>query len=402
MPGWHEKTKALQDAGKLQLVGIIQEQHPDRTRLFMQWKEMGWPLLIDSLNLLDVSAVPLTYLVDEEGVVRYERPSDEDLETFLATDYANEDAAAPSLDPEVGSPEYALLWEDDGDVSDAITKLGGRIAEAPEDSRAHFRLGVAYRKRYDSGERRAGDFQKAVEHWVRALELDPNQYIFRRRIQQYGPRLDKPYPFYDWVPEARAAVEARDETPVTLRVEPGGAEFAAPLKSFAASAETGTSPDPDGRIFRDEKPLIVAETVVVPTVVEPGESARIHVAFRPDLSLKAHWNNEVDDLVFWVDPPAGWSVDRHHHTVAIPREPVSQELRQVEFEIVSPEDFEGTETIPAYALYYVCEDVDGTCLFRRQDVHVEVSAPSLEISAPAAKIVPKELEAHGDVRIDNY
>ena len=83
MPGWHEKTKALQEAGKLELVGIIEEQHPDRTRLFMQWNEMGWPLLIDSLNLLDVSAVPLTYLVDEGGVVRFERPSDEDLEMFF-------------------------------------------------------------------------------------------------------------------------------------------------------------------------------------------------------------------------------------------------------------------------------------------------------------------------------
>ena len=238
---------------------------------------------------------------------------------------------------------------------------------------ALFRLGVAHRKRYDSPIRRDGDFSRAVEHWTAALDLNPNQYIFRRRIQQYGPRLDKPYPFYDWVPEARAAVEARGETPVTLRVEPGGAEFAEPLKSFAESRETGQSPDPDGRIYRDEKPLIVAESVVVPTVIEPGESARIHVVLRPDLSLKAHWNNEVDDLVFWVEPPEGFRVDRHYHTVAIPPESVSQELRQVEFEIASPENFTGKATIPAYALYYVCEDVDGTCLFRRQDVHVELS-----------------------------
>ena len=145
-----------------------------------------------------MSAVPLTYLVDEGGVVRFKRPSDEDLEIFLATDYTSADNHARSLDPERDSPEHVLLWGDDRDVSDAITELGQRIGEAPEDSRAHFRLGVAYRKRYDSAERRAGDFQKAVEQWVRALELDPNQYIFRRRIQQYGPRLDKPYPFYDW------------------------------------------------------------------------------------------------------------------------------------------------------------------------------------------------------------
>ncbi len=82
MPGWHEKTKALEREGKLRVVGIIEEQHPDRTRLFMQWKEMDFPLLHDSLNLLDVEAVPLTYLIDERGVVRYEKPSDEDLRLF--------------------------------------------------------------------------------------------------------------------------------------------------------------------------------------------------------------------------------------------------------------------------------------------------------------------------------
>jgi hypothetical protein len=45
----------------------------------------------------------------------------------------------------------------------------------------------------------------------------------------------------------------------------------------------------------------------------------------------------------------------------------------VEFELHSPPDAEpGRIAIPAYALYYVCEDVDGTCLFRRQDVLLEV------------------------------
>ena len=37
----------------------------------------------------------------------------------------------------------------------------------------------------------------------------------------------------------------------------------------------------------------------------------------------------------------------------------------------SPED-DGAVRIPGYALYYVCEDIDGTCLYRRQDLEVEV------------------------------
>lgn len=48
MPGWHQATEELQDDGSVQMVGVIQEQHPDRARLFMQWKEMGWPMLVDS------------------------------------------------------------------------------------------------------------------------------------------------------------------------------------------------------------------------------------------------------------------------------------------------------------------------------------------------------------------
>ena len=374
MPGWHEKTKALQQEGKLRLVGIVEEQHPDRTRLFMQWKEMGWPLLHDPLNLLDVEAVPLTYLIDEHGVVRYEKPSEEDLRTFLATDYSPIAAEPLDLIPASGSAEHLLLWEGDASLERAIRVLEERVRERPDDARAHFRLGVARRREYDSDFRAANDFQKAIEQWVKALDLDPNQYIFRRRIQQYGPRLDKPYPFYDWVPEARQALLGRGETPVELRVEPGGAEFAAPIEKLVDDGrpDERVEPDPEGRIYRDDKPLIRSETVVVPNVVASGEAARVHVVLRPDENVKAHWNNEVSDLVFWVSPPRGWRVDDRLHRVAVPPEPVSQELRRIEFEIQAPPGFSGSTTIPAYALYYVCEDVDGTCLYRRQDIEATI------------------------------
>ena len=66
------------------MIGIIQEQHPERTQLFMQWKEMDWPILVDSLNLLNVSAVPITALIDENGIVRKLRPQPGDLVRFLA------------------------------------------------------------------------------------------------------------------------------------------------------------------------------------------------------------------------------------------------------------------------------------------------------------------------------
>ncbi len=377
MPGWHERTKALQHDGKLRQIGIVEEQHPDRTRLFMQWKEMDWPLLHDPLNLLGVEAVPLTYLIDEWGVVRYEKPNDGDLTAFLAADYPSPEAGSLDLVPETDSPEHKLLWESDDSLPSAIRLLEAHVLDRPDDARVHFRLGVAYRRRYDSRSPAPGDFQKAVDHWVRALEIDPNQYVFRRRIQQYGPRLDKPYPFYDWVPEARHAIRARGEAPIELLVEPGGAEFAAPIEKLPDDAGPPSSggpiePDPEGRIHRDETPLIRVETVVVPNVVAAGEAARVHVVLRPDETVKAHWNNEVSDLDLWVSPPHGWRVDRRLHRVAVPPEPVSQETRRVEIEIQTPLGFAGSETIPAYALYYVCEDVDGTCLYRRQDLELTV------------------------------
>ena len=51
------------------------------------------------------------------------------------------------------------------------------------------------------------------------------------RIQQYGPRLDKPYPFYDWVPTAIEEITARGETPVDLSVELVASEFAEPSQA---------------------------------------------------------------------------------------------------------------------------------------------------------------------------
>ena len=64
-------------------MGIIQEQHPDRCRLFMQWKEMDWPILVDALKLYGVDAVPITYAIDEAGIVRAVNPKPADLDAFL-------------------------------------------------------------------------------------------------------------------------------------------------------------------------------------------------------------------------------------------------------------------------------------------------------------------------------
>ncbi|MCA9184416.1 MAG: hypothetical protein R3E01_09840 [Pirellulaceae bacterium] len=44
--------------GQLVLLGVTQEQHPDRCQLFAQWKEFDWPILHDPTNWMESTAVP--------------------------------------------------------------------------------------------------------------------------------------------------------------------------------------------------------------------------------------------------------------------------------------------------------------------------------------------------------
>jgi len=380
VPGWHEATKEWQEAGDLQMVGIIQEQHPDRARLFMQWKEMDWPILIDSLDLLETTVVPMTLLIDEHGVIRQIQPPRDRLDelraNFLDVAFEAPDAAADSLLPEMSdaATEAVSLYLWDGAVDpNAVVGAFERAVDADaEHGYTLFRTGVAYRWRYDSDAARRGDFQRAVHYWERALAVDPNNYIWRRRIQQYGPRLAKPYSFYDWVVTARREITERGEEPSALGVEPGGAEFAQPQRAFTVDEAGLEPPEMDDRIYRDNGEYVEVEATMVPSAIAPGASTRAHLSFVPNEAIKAHWNNEVDDLIFWVEVPAGWQLDRRAVTVPNPPETVSNETRRVELEIKAPEDASGRYELPGYALYYVCEDVNGICLYRRQDVSLVV------------------------------
>ncbi|MFQ5700756.1 MAG: hypothetical protein ACE5HU_02815 [Acidobacteriota bacterium] len=390
VPGWHERTKTFQREGRVHMAGIIQEQHPDRARLFMQWKKMDWPIMVDALDRLGIDVVPLTVLIDERGLVRAIRPDFDTFKAFLDEPAPAKPAAArPAVQrPDLAALEKAarsgprraqirladalVLWRGTAGLDRAIALYRAALRADPGDGPVHFRLGVALRERYESERRRTDDFARAVEEWGKALDIEPNQYIWRRRIQQYGPRLMKPYPFYDWVAQARADIMARGERPVALRVEPAGTELAHPARIFQGSPPGEAEPDPRGRIRRDEAGLIRVETTLVPARLHSGGAGRVHIVFRPDRTLQAHWNNKVGDLVLWISPPQGWTVDTDHLTVPSPREPVSEEPRRLEFEVKPPDGFTGSATIPAYALYYVCEGVNGTCLYRRGDIPITV------------------------------
>lgn len=371
MPGWHARTKDLVAAKKLKVIGIVEEQHPERAVLFMQWQQMDWPVMSDPLNLLGVYAIPYTFLIDQHGIIRYKNPKPADLEKFLATDYPAAGGAGPqplAIDPD--SPEHALMWGGDDAIGGAIKQLEQRVASDPEDDNAFFRLGVAYRKRHDSLQRQPGDFAAAVTAWQQALKLNPRQYIWRRRIQQFGPRLDKPYSFYDWVNAARVAIIERGENPHPLSAEPGGSEFARPGKSDAAHSKA-EHPDPESELPADKLGLVKVEAVVVPSTDSAKPAARVHLRFRPSKALKVHWTNDAGGLSFFIAEDPAITIHDREPDAPLPKQPASSEERGIEFE-VRPADGETSlpPSIKGAAFYYVCEDLDGVCQYLRQDIEI--------------------------------
>lgn len=348
------------EAGSLAVVGVVQEQHPDRARLYAAWRGIDWPILVDSLNLLDLSAVPIVLGLDERGVVRETRPRPGDLARFVGATYSAIETPPGLNDAVVPTGAPAAFFE--GDYTRALELFAG------DDPRDVFRRGVAHRARADSERRRPGDEQAAIDLWYEALRREPNQYIWRRRLQQYGPRLDQPYDFYGWVEEARAAIRARGGEPPVLAAEPMGAEVAA----WSDGGEV-PDPDPDGRLSRDER-LVDVEVAVTPPAVPPGGRARVRATFR---LRDARWNNEADPLQLSLRLAAGAALGEGR--LVHPQAPAaeSSEVRTIEFEIRAPDLApDGDLEISAYAVYSVCEESGGVCLFVRRDLRIAIRIDS--------------------------
>lgn len=377
------------------MFGIAQEHHADRCRLFAQWKGLDFPILHDPINVMGAKAVPLLIGIDELGIVRAVNPKLEDFEeSFLNKSYAKTPSNIEKLfelsPPDIEAlkqkasqsntsnawitlGDVLALWHSPDLINDAISAYSHALEIMPIQPRIFFRLGECYFVRYESDQNQPGDFQKAVNFWGRALSKDPNQYIWRRRIQQFGPLLDKPYPFYDWVDRAQSEIRARGEIPVVLKVLPSKSEIAGPIKEFSSVGESSIPPDPEGRIHRDAEGLIESEVAVVPMSIHPGEPARIHVTFRPSTTKKAHWNNEVDPLRLWIDLPQDWKADSILLTAEQPDAKESNEIRRIDFGVQSPLSISpGRISFTAYALYYVCEGIHGVCEFLRQDIKIEI------------------------------
>ena len=401
---WQKAVRPYIESGDMIAIGVVQEQHPDRTRLYRQWRELDWPIFVDSMNTIDhVTVVPVPMAIDEAGVVVHTRFNPSQLDDFIKTEHEALDVPADynrvpepdieSLRAAAERSQTADAWLDLGraefnygsknDIGRSILALKRAVEIDASSGAAHFALGAALRRRYETQFREPADAQKAVEQWGHALEINPNHYIWRRRIQQYGPRLDKPYNFYFWVAQAREDIRARGEEPIRLAAEPMGSEIAPPARAAAKSRRIKLkNPDPRGRINRDLKHLVEVEPMLTPARVQPGHRARVRMTFRLNESTRPLWNNEADDLVLWVDLPDGLTMVEGDLAFPNPEQPETRELRHIEFEVALAETLAGqTLEFPGYALYYVCEDEGGVCYYLRNDFSVSLTvdpdAPTL-------------------------
>ena len=345
-------------SGKLTTLGIVQEQHPDRAALYMQWQKMDWPVLADPFNRLGVKVVAITMLVDESGIIRYKNPSPKDFVKFMASSY----------------PKQTLKRIDDS-FDGSLATLEAALKKSPKDPMAYFRLGVALRQRFDSIDRQKGDFGQAIVSWQKALELQPDQYIWRRRIQQYGPRLDKPYSFYDWVNEARKDLGERGEKPHPLTAEPRGSEFAYPekKKDGGGLSKQPKHPDPAGKVPSDTGVLLQSSAVVVPSTKGDGKAVRVHLRFHPTAQKEVHWTNEAGNIEFHFDSNEGFEIHDYQGAAAPPAVATSAEVRGIEFELRPARGKKLPAKIGGTAYYYVCEGEEGVCRFLKQKITLEIN-----------------------------
>ena len=381
MPVWHATVQKLAPEN-LAVIGVVQEQHSERTRLYKQWKQYDFPIAQDSVTKLGAAVVPIFIGVDEHGIVRNNRLRPGGLAKFLATEFEAPATAAPVMDGEIdyakmaaedataenlcmmGDAEMLFRISKDKSHNKAIAAYQSALEKEPKNGTILFRLGAAYRQRYDEQSHDDADFDLASKYWTLAMEANPRQYIWRRRIEQYGPRLQKPYPFYDWVGTAIKEIEQRGEVPVKLTVELTQSELAA--RSKPDFSKRDTMPESTEELQRDEGEYISIESTMVPGFVKPGKPATVHLRL---VAAGAKWNNESTPLTVWVDSDSA-KLSKQLMVFDNPNSADSKENRSFEFDLMVGGDGNDS-SISGFALYNVCTE-DGVCMYRRQDFKIDV------------------------------
>ncbi|MEM9412806.1 MAG: hypothetical protein AAGA30_16965 [Planctomycetota bacterium] len=367
IPVWNQKIKPWIEKGDVQVLGIVQEQHAERARLYKQWKQYDFPIVQDVATNLDLTAVPIILFIDEFGVIQNARPSPNQLERFATTQY---DAPIKQHHREVQSNDLLglsieLLHQQKFD--EAIEQLNTIVKSDSDNAKAQFVLGVSYRLRFDSENRQTNDFANASKYWSNALSLYPNQYIWRRRIQQYGPRLAKPYPFYDWVDRAIEEIKKRGEIPIVLKIPLSNSEQLSPNKNSQTNTSPTENPDPDSKIFEDKQNRINIQTAWVPYSYSVGDLISLHLSFV--LQDNTKWNNEAGPCQIWIDNNREEGGDGRLIDLPTSKQTSSNEIRTVDFEYKT---LNQPEVITGYLLFHCC-DQDGVCYYLRKDFEIDLT-----------------------------
>ncbi len=394
MPVWHQAARKWREEKGLVVLGLAQEQHPARCALYQQWQEFDWPILWDPFNLSNSKVVPRFIEIDAGGIVRSLRANPRDFaaefldrEFPLPASVSSPPAPASAPTAVTASPTATLspsksraaiqdFLDGQRALEELIPVLERAAAAYPDDASLQFRWGVALRMRFDSGPGHPDDFQGAVDAWRRALAMRPDQYIWRRRIQQFGPRMDKPYPFYPWVGEARAAIRARGRTPVSLPVPLTAAERAQPERALTVEPG-GNPPAEDQGVPVDDRGLIRVRPTVVFGTGRQASVARVYLDLRPSKEARAVWDNALEPLRVELDPsslPPGARLERRRLVHPNPAAETSSELRRLEFEIRLPDGVRAAR-LRAYVMAAVCELRDGSCTWLRHPFTLNLQHP---------------------------
>ncbi|NQU47064.1 MAG: hypothetical protein HQ519_00310 [Planctomycetes bacterium] len=396
MPVWHDLTKPLRASDDIMVIGITQEQHPQRCELWAQWEQVDWPILWDPFNLTGSAAVPIAMAVDEHGVVQNMRLQPQKFEQQFKQDFLAKEFPAPKdltrrtaqhKHPQIQAMLHSKLDGQQWQKALAVLKTEAAPAaakKAPQNAAhsaeqtavAWFRLGVAQRMRYDSSHAHADDFQNALQSWQQALKLNPGQYIWRRRIQQWGPKLDKPYPFYNWVSQAQMQLKKRGLTPIELPV---------PLAAIASGGEEGAQPEAGVPLDNNNRVAIESalawQTPSPKNATKPVSTVRVHLALRPDARHQVEWGDDVGAVEIWLQPMNGWQIEQNHLVLKAEPQLPKRRLQKVSFEVKrvqadANERVEAATKLQGTAYYYICIGADGECTYLAQEFEIELAFPA--------------------------
>ena len=383
---WYEKAKPFVESGELAILGVVQEQHAERTLLYRQWKQFEFPIVQDATTSLNLAVVPIPILIDQHGIVRKTRARPNDLSKFIKQEFEKDAAEPPKRNRSELSRlatadriELATIQIEKGnqllhrigpkksqDIEAAIGCFSKALKADPDNGKAMFSLGVAHRMRFDSSDSKSQDFEAASRNWSNALAANPNQYIWRRRIQQYGPRLGKPYPFYDWVDDAIAEIKKRGDTPVKLAVSLTGTEIAGPVRTFTA-ADSAKNPDPDAKILQADPGLIDLATSIVPAKVKPGATLRVHLHIK---TLKGKWNDEAGPMSVWIGKSSTGTPEKRLIEFSTQPGADSRSMKNLDFEFQTNDGAEESE-VEGFVLFHFCDE-QGVCFYYRENFKVKI------------------------------